>query len=173
MIGTRILDNEEGNLLAVIQDIIIQPDTGRIEGLWVKPLTLPIKNAILQSDAILEWKKNIYIKDESKIAEPEDVIKISEILARNTFFIKNQVKNESGRTLGRIYDLDFDTTKLYLRNLYSQKSFIGFKYGPRVFSYDSIIKVLPDYILVKDMESKKVRVEENLIVKEKQPLLDV
>ena len=100
---------------------------------------------------ILEWKKNIYIKDEREIAEPEDIIKISEILSRNTFFIGSQVKNEAGEVFGRVYDLDFDTNKLYLRNLYVQKSFFGFKYGQRVFSYDAIVQVLPEYILVKDI----------------------
>ncbi len=168
IIGTTVLRHENGEAIALIRDIIIHPDTGKIDGLWVRPLTMPIKNAVIQSDAILEWKKNVYIKDEREIAEPEDIIKVSEILSRNIVFIGNQVKNESEEILGRAYDLDFDTDKLYLKNLYVQKSFLGFKYQSRIFSYDSIIKVLPEYILVKDTEKKK----ETALVKDK-PLLDV
>ena len=173
IVGTPILGHEDGALLALIQDIIIHPDTGKIEAFWVKPLTLPIKNAIIQNDSILEWKKNIYIKDVREIAEPEDIIKISEILSRNTFFIGNLVKNEAEEVLGKIYDLDFDTNKLYLKNLYTQKSFFGFKFQSRIFPYDRIIKVLPEYILVKDIEEKKVKVKEASLLEDKQPLLDV
>jgi len=171
IVGNPILSHEDGVLLALIQDVIIHPDTGKIEAFWVKPLTLPIKNAVLQSSSILEWKKNIYIKDEREIAEPEDIIKISEIFSRNTFFVGNQVKNESEEFLGKVCDLDFDTKKFYLKNLYTQKSFFGFRYQPRTFSYDSIIKVLPEYILVKDVEEKKVK--EAALIEDKQPLLDV
>jgi len=153
IIGAPVVSSEDGELLAVIRDVIIHPDTGRIEGFWVKSLTLPIRNAVILSDSILEWKKNVYIKDDREIAEAEDIIKISELFSRNTFFIGNSVISESGLRLGKVYDLDFDTNKMYLRNIYSEKSVLGFfKYSPRVFSYDSIIQVLPEYILEKDTE---------------------
>lgn len=169
IIGAPVVDHEDGALLALVQDIIVHPDTGKIEAFWVKPLTLPIKNAVIQSNSILEWKKNIYIDGENEITDPEDIIKISEILSRNTYFIGNQVRNEAEDDLGRVYDLDFDTDKLFLRQLYAQKSFLMFKYGERVFAYDKVIKVLPEYILVKDTES----VQEPAIAEGKQPLLDV
>lgn len=171
IIGTPIVRQEDGAILALIQDIIIHPDTGKIEAFWVKALALPIPNAIIQTESILEWKKNIYIKDEREIADPEDIIKVSEILSRNTLFIRNQVKNEAGKIYGKIYDLDFNVDKLYLRNLYVQKSFLGFKFEQHIFHHDNIIKVLPEYILVKDIEEKKVKAEEPAL--DKQPLLDV
>lgn len=171
IIGTPVLGHEDGTAIALLQDIIIHPDTGKIEAFWVKPLTLPLRNAIIQSDSILEWKKKIYIKDDREIADPEDIIKVSEILSRNTIFIGNQVKNEAGKMYGKVYDLDFNVDKLYLRNLYIQKSFLGFKFEQRIFHYDNIIKVLPEYILVKDIEEKKAKAEEPAL--DKHPLLDV
>ena len=167
--GAHILGGENGELLAILRDVIIDPDTGKIEGFWVKPLTLPVKNAVILSDSVLEWKKNVYIKDDREIAEAEDIIRISELLSRNTFFIGNSVVSESGQMLGRVNDLDFDTSKMYLRNIYSEKSLLGFfKHDQRTFSYDSIIQVLPEYILVKDTADKKVGVKDVA-----QPLLDV
>ena len=167
IIGNPVVTQEEGMLVALIQDAIIHPDTGKIEAFWIKPLTLPIRNAVIQTDSIVEWKKNIYIGRENDIADPEDIIKISEILSRQTVFISNHVISGAGVRLGRVYDLDFDTNKLYLRNLYVQKSFLGFKFEQRVFNYDSIIEVQPDHITVKD----KQKGEETVL--DKQPLLDV
>jgi len=169
IIGTSVVREEDGEVLALIRDIIIHPDTGKIEGFWVKPMTIPVGNAVIKSDSILEWKKNIYVRDENEIAEAEDIIKITEILERDTFFIGNLVKNEAGDNLGRTYDADFDTEKLFLQNIYTQKLFLLFKYNQRIFNYNSIIKVLPDYILVKDTG----KIKEPAIIEEKQPLLDV
>lgn len=169
IIGTPVLGHADGNPLALISDIIIHPDTGKIEAFWVKPLTLPISNAVIKSDSILEWKKNVYIKDDREIAEVSDIIRISEIITRNTFFVGNNVQNESGEPLGYVYDLDFDTTKLYLNNIYTNKSFLFFfKYEQRVFSFDSILKVIPEYILVKDVQEKK----DVILIKDK-PLMEV
>jgi len=174
ILGTPVVGHEDGALLAMIRDIIIHPDTGKIEGFWIKSLSLPVNNAILLSDSILEWKKNIYIKDVREIADADDVIKISEILSRQTDFIGNLVVNESGKNVGQVYDLDFDTNKLYLMNIYTHKSILGiYKYDPRAFSFDSIIQVLPEYILVKDIEDKKIKVKEELLADDKQPILDV
>lgn len=173
IIGTPILRQEDGTLVAMIRDFIIDPDSGKIEGFWVKSLALPIRNAILKNDSILEWKKNIYIKDENEIAEAEDIIKISEILEKNTLFIGSQVKNEAGEFLGKVYDLDFDTEKLYIRQIYTQKNFLILNYDQRIFHNNTIVKVLPEYILVKDIEEKKVSEGEVQIADEKQPLMDV
>lgn len=174
IIGNHVVGHEDGAVLALVRDIIINPDTGKIEAFWVKPLNLPVKNAILLADSILEWKKNIYINDERELAEADDIIKISEILSRNTQFIQNIAINESEDVLGRVVDVDFDTDKLYLKSIYVEKSILGlFKLSSRIFSYDSIIKVMPEYILVKDLNDKKVEVKERGLSKEKQPLLDV
>ena len=173
IIGTPILSHEDGRAIALLQDVIINPDTGKLEGFWVKPLTLPMGNAIIQNSSILEWKKNIYINDEREITEPEDIIKISEILEMNTLIIGNRVKNESGDELGSVHDLDFDTEKLYLRNLYTQKAFFVFKYDHRIFNYDTIVKVLPEYILVKEIEEKKEEAKEPALMKDEQPVMDV
>ncbi|MBU1017980.1 hypothetical protein KKA33_03040 [Patescibacteria group bacterium] len=172
IIGNPVLREEDGEPVALLQDMIIHPDTGKIEGFWVKPLMLPVNNAVIPSESILEWKKNVYIKDEREIAEPEDIIKITEILSRDILFTGNQVKNEAGVTIGRVFDLDFDTEKLYLRNLYTEKSFLVFKYNQRIFNYDTIIQVTPDYIVVQELEEKKERVKEAGILKDKQPVMD-
>jgi len=174
IIGNHVVGQEDGAILALIKDAVINPDSGKIEAFWVKPMNIPIKNAILLSDSILEWKKNIYINDERELAEADEIIKISEILSRNTFFIGNIVINESEEVLGSVVDVDFDTNKLYLKNIYVEKAFLGIiKYKSRIFSYDSIIKVMPEYILVKDLENIKVKVKERRLSKEEQPLLDV
>ena len=163
IVGTFVIREEDGQILALIQDIIINPDTGKIEAFWVKPAALPFSNAIIKSESIIKWGKKIHVQSENDIAEAEDVIKISEILSQNIYFIGNIAQNEAGEVLGKIYDLDFDTKKMYLRQIYSEKRFLIFSYNQRIFSYDAILKVTPDHILVKDIAEKKVKVGKSVL----------
>ena len=157
--GLSILQHDNGELLGILQHPIIDTETGKIEAFWIKPATIPLAHAILQTQDILEWKKNIYVKNDSVISDPVDVIKISEILSRNILVIGNATKNELDNDLGIVYDIDFNTEKLYLNNIYVQKSFLGIiKFNQRIYNFNSIIEIFPQYILIKDDSAEKDKV---------------
>jgi len=163
-IGTPILSREDGEPLALLKDFIVNPENGKIEGIWVKPLTLPLSIGVIRSDDITEWKSSIYVQDSSAIAESCDIIRITDVLTKNARFIGNRLQNESGSYIGKAYDFDFDTQKLYLMNLYSKKNSFIFSSDRRIFSYDSIIEVFPEYILVKDEQTIKEKLTEPAIM---------
>ncbi|GEM_PF-1616418 len=172
ILGNPVLHFEQGTVLGVVRDVIIHPDTGRLEGLWIKPTGRLLAFGVLQTQDIVEWKKNIYVKDEGSIAEAHDVIKISEILADGRLIMGKRVRTEAGETVGRVVNLDFDTEQYYLRHLYTQKSVLGlWAYDSRILNYDLILEVLPDYILIKDKTAKAEKIKVPLI-KEKDVLLD-
>lgn len=154
IIGTPVLGFADGQPLGIVEDVIIHPDTGKVEALWVKPLTLPYAHAVLPVEAILSWKKNLYVSGDGALSEPDEVIRIAETLSRKEKFVGNRVRSESGKGFGRVYDLDFDTRSMMLRYLFVDKSFLGFKFQRRFFHFDNIVQVLPDVILVKDEEAK-------------------
>jgi len=170
IIGTPVLHYEDGALLAAVQDVIVDTDTGKIEGVWVKPLTLPIADAVIQVQDITEWKKNIYIKNESVISEPADIIKITDILSKNTVVIGNSVKNQEGKNYGKVFDLTFDAGSYYIRQIYVQKSILGFiNFDKRILAYDTIIEILQDAIIIDDKTAQKEKVVEAGFVKNTSP----
>jgi sporulation protein YlmC with PRC-barrel domain len=167
IIGTPILHFDEGTLLAFIKDVVIDPDTGKIEAFWVKPLTVPISDAVIQSQDILEWKKNIYIKNESVISEPADIIRISDILAKQIYIIGNRVQNEAGDSYGRVYSIDFKTDTFYIRQIYVQKSILGLiNYDGRIFSFDNIIEITPSAIIIDDKTATKEKVVKSILAED-------
>ena len=88
-----------------------------------------------------------------------DLIKISEILTKETYVIGNNVRNESGRNYGKVYSIDFDTKSFYLRQIYVQQTILGIiNYDRRIFSFDTIIEIKPDFIIVDDKTEKKEEV---------------
>ncbi|MFH0820155.1 MAG: PRC-barrel domain-containing protein [Candidatus Peregrinibacteria bacterium] len=173
ILGTPVLHFEQGNVLGTVKDVIIHPDTGKLEALWVKPKGALTGYAVLQTQDIVEWKKNIYAKGEESLAEAGEIIKIAEILSDGRQILGNRVRTESGESLGRVKDVDFDTEHFYLRQLYTQKSLLGlWAHDNRILSYDLIVEVLPGYILVKDRTEKTEKVKASLL-KDKNVVLDV
>ena len=156
IMGAKVLEFDSGSLLAVVSGIIVNPDFGMVEAYWVKPFTLPFRNAILRSGDILEFKKNLYIKSDKTLAQSEDVIRIKEILEDGRKFIGNSVRNEAGKSYGTCVNLTFETETYALKQVYSRKSFLGLiTLDERIFSYNDIVRVLPEAILVNDDATKK------------------
>ncbi|MFH0837757.1 MAG: hypothetical protein V1880_00635 [Patescibacteria group bacterium] len=156
IVGAKVLEFDSGDFLAMVSGIIVDPDSGMVEAFWVKPATLPYRNAILKISDILEFKKNLYIKSDKVLAQAEDLIRISEILEDGRTFLGNSVRNEAGDSYGKCVNLAFDTKTYALRQIYSRKSALGLiTLDERIFSYNSIIRVLPEMILVNDDVTKK------------------
>ncbi|PIZ73998.1 hypothetical protein COY07_01195 [Candidatus Peregrinibacteria bacterium CG_4_10_14_0_2_um_filter_43_11] len=165
-IGTAILRFEDGYPVAFMKDMIVDPDTGKIEAFWVKPTRHFLSYAIIQTQDIVEWKKNIYVKNEDVLVDPVDVIKISNILSQKREVIGNEVRTESGVSLGHVVDIDFDVQYYYLRNLYVQKRLLGlWSYQKRILNYETIIEIFPEYILVKDKKQVREKIAEALLKK--------
>ena len=156
LVGAKVLEYSSGQLLAMISGIVVDPDTGMVEAFWVKPLTLPYKNAILKTSDIVEFKKHLYVKGDRVLAQAEDLIRISEILEDGRVFLGAGVQSEGGNSYGKCINLTFDTQTYALKQIYSRKSILGLiTLDERIFSYNDIIKVLPESIIVNDDSTKK------------------
>lgn len=151
ILGAKVLEFDSGNLLGFVTGILIDPDTGMVEAFWVKALNLPLGKVILRSVDILELKKHLYVTSEKVLAQAEDVIRISEILRDGRVFLGNVVQSEAGRTYGYCDDISFDCVTFVLKKIHARRTFFGlFTLEERTFSYDRILRVLPEMILVDD-----------------------
>ncbi len=156
LVGSKVLHFDSGEPLAILNLPIINPDTGIIEAFWVKPFRFGTGNAIIQVGNIVEFKKNIYIKSENVIADPADIIRLSNMLAEERWFINASVRNEDGKQYGKVIDLSFDTKTYMLRQIYVEKAVLGLiPTDRRIFAWDRILKVLPDGIVIDDSTEEK------------------
>ena len=172
IIGTRIVRQQDRFLVGLIKDIIINPDTGKVEGFWLKSITNPLGDKVLQTQDILEWKNNIYIHDEHIISDPNDLLRIVDVLERETFVVENHVIGESDISYGSVYDLDFETDIYQINNIYCHKTIFGlFSHARSVFSYKNIVEILPEKILVKDDSTEKEIIIEPGLLEDQSPAI--
>ena len=156
ILGAKVQQEDTGETLALLNLPIIDPDTGVVEAFWVKPAALAIDDAILQTSNILSFKKNIYIKDVNVIAEPQDVLRIADILEDGRLFTGSVVKNESGKRYGKVNSVSFSTDTYVLKNIYTSRA-LGL--DKRVFPYERVVKVLPGEVIIDDDTTGKETVK--------------
>lgn len=165
-VGQLIVSHDDAEPLALLRDVILNPDTGKIGGWWVKPITLPLSLGILLPEDILSWKKSIYITSENVIADPSDLVRLEEMLQRNVALLGKKVYSETGRYLGKVLDFSFDPNLSVLRSIYVRRGFWLWTLSQRVFGMESIIEIQSDRIIVKDLTTEKVAESEGDLMKE-------
>ncbi len=149
VLGSQVR-TREGQKLGRVYGLVINPDTGKVEGAWLSFGIIPWSDILSFRGGRLE------VRDASVVSAPEDVVRISEILKRNIPVMGNRVRGQSGTDYGRVIDVEFDSIDGFLKRLLASKSFLFWNFSPRLFSQESIISIESDAIVVRDLEAKAI-----------------
>lgn len=149
-LGTPIIDQNNGNVLGEIYDLIIDEQKGKVEAFWVQKGILSGAEKILTVNDIIEWKIKIYVNDGDSIVSPNEIIKIREIIERGVSFYLNKVQTLSGKNLGRVFDFFFDPLTGQILQIEVAKSFLGVKFQKRLIPFSEIYEIKPEAVILKD-----------------------
>lgn len=115
---TIIITKNERAVLGSLKDIIINPDTGDIVGI-VCHVTGARKDMVANSSDITGIGTNfIMIGSADNIAEPDEIIRIKEVLNKEIELIDSKVVDEDGRNLGKLRDYSVNLKTMRLERLY-------------------------------------------------------
>lgn len=147
--GRPVFSRDTAGPVARIFDLVIDPANGTFVALSVHPSAAKIVGA----RDILSWYPHIVIRDMDSITEPDEVIKVHEVLSEASYgpFFKNSVVTESGEKLGRVFDYLINLDAGVVLNLMVAKTFLGLiNFSERIIPVSDIIRVEPDQIIIKD-----------------------
>lgn len=162
-IGQFIVRKHDGEEIAVIEDLVIDTDTGKIQGLWLKPFVFFAKSLILLWRDIQVWQIKLYIENEEVLAEPEDLIRLKPIFDKDIQIYHNQVITNENVYLGKVYDFNFDVDSGQIINLFIVKKFLFVPIERRILPLKEVIEIRSDAIVVKsDLRLSKWR-KKNLV----------
>lgn len=150
ILQTPIVEHQTGQKLAEVYDLIIDPETGKLEAFWIKQNAFSGNDKILSINDVLEWKIKIYIQDEDVFIAPEEIIKIKSILEKEIPIFMHKVKTLSGTKIGRVIDIFFEPITNQIIQIQTAKFFFGFKYEKRLISYSEIYEITKEAIILKD-----------------------
>lgn len=150
LLGNPIVNSQTGEELGEVYDVIIDVETGKLEAFWVKRGVLSGADKILSLHDVSEWKLKVYVKDEDAIINPEEIIKVREIVQQNIHLYLHPVETLSGIKLGEVDDIFFDSMTGQILQIQVAKNFCGFKYNKKLIAYTEIYEVNSKAVVLKD-----------------------
>lgn len=144
-LGIPVVEEGTTEALGRIDWPVLNPDTGKVEGFWIKGfLGGP---AFLLSQDILRWGMRVAVRDMDSLCDPRDIVRLDSLLASNRPIIGQTIKTEGGAVLGRCKDVQFDTTHFQLSWIFPRRFF---RWGISIAA-NQIVEVTPEAIMVRDL----------------------
>lgn len=163
--GALVLEESSGEPLGTLAGVLIHPDTGKVEGVFVQ-VNDGFSSGLLFCRAldIIRFGTSVHIRSAGALCDPSEIVRLQSLLEDGRTVLGQQVRTESGQKVGRCRDVQFDTESLLLEWIFPKRWF-RWKRGIAV---SDILEVRSDVIIVRD--EKRPVVEE--VVEEKTPVFD-
>lgn len=121
-IGLPVLDEDAGEIVGTISGILLHPDTGTVEGFFIRgPGLFPRNDLFLFSNDILHWGLRVTIRSAEVLSPMEDLIRLQSLLAGERPVLGQRMVTEGGRALGRCADVQFSTKDFRLEWLFPRR----------------------------------------------------
>ena len=152
--GMPVIDDGTQEIVALLADPVLDPDTGSIQGFFVFGM-LSRGTLFLQTQDIVGWGLQVHIRSEDRLAPPEEIVRLRRLFADRRSILRQPIRTHGSNTvLGRCDDIQFNTHHFTLEWLFPRKFFL---YRQPVSAGD-IIEVTDDAVVVNDpLRPTKVR----------------
>lgn len=154
-IWTIIFDETNRMPLWIVDDLVINPDTFKIESLIIKNSFFK-RSQIINSSSVPSWWKNIYVSSYS-IKEIESNIITKNILEKQIWIVWNKVIDETWKNIWTVTDVFFNKTNFEWISILVKPSFLWMFYfwKWREIMKKDIVDVTIDGIVVKNLKLVK------------------
>ncbi len=146
-VGVPVAEEDSSYALGTIADILIHPDTGRIEGFFVHTGGMFHADMLfLSSVDIIRWGTHVVVRDADVLSPIEDRIRLRTLLDDPRRLLGQAMRTESGKYLGRCKDVQFDTSLFLIEWIFPKRLF---RWGVPL-PLNQILEVRKDAIIVRD-----------------------
>lgn len=137
--------------LARTGEPIIDPRTLTIEALYVSGAHIMTEPSVLHIQDIREASSLGYIIDDAeKIMSLDDLVRLQEIIEFKFSLINNQVVDETGQHIGKVYDYTYEPSSFEVQQIYVKPPLLKSFSEPTVIIHrQQIISVTNKQIIVK------------------------
>lgn len=158
IIGLPVL-NLNGKTIGIVKDVIINPENGKFLGFILVPKIFGKKIFVLMNNIKNINATKIIVKNKNKLYSFDDLNKtIKNVLQKAIKIKNNEVKTQSGDTLGKVRDFEIDLTYNILSKIFVSGGILkDLIRGELIISKNQIISISQKMIIVKDIiiRSKK------------------
>jgi len=152
VVGSKLMDLETSQTIGEVVDWIINPDEKKIIALVIKQPGLFSSTKVVTTIDIIEYGPGIVVvKNRDTVVKPGEVVRLKKLIKSKYRVIDSRVETESGKILGTIEDLLFETINSAIQKIYIKPGILGMLSRPDIIvDADKIIKIEPTRIIVQN-----------------------
>lgn len=157
--GTNVMSLRTGSPVGIVKSPIVNPNNLYIEGWFVEDSRSRHQLVLLSNDIRDILPQGFAINDHEVLSEPEELVRMKNILELEFDVINLKVTSQSGKNYGKINDYAFETSNMFIQKLYAGQSLVK-NLGGGTLSIDrsQIIEVTNRRIVIEDpTEMSRVR----------------
>lgn len=144
IIGMPVCTEYSKRPVALVQDVIVDPENGKI-------LAFRVKNDHMVVPLDVErFSNELYIAEKDRILPIDEVLRVFEVAKHEIHILGSRVSTDLDKLyLGRVVDYEIDTKHMNMSAIHVAKTFFFFRFQEKIISARSIIKINKNSILVK------------------------
>lgn len=152
VVGSRLVDLDKSQTIGEVTNWVINPDERKLSALVIKLTGLFAKTLVVTTVDIVEYgPRLVVVKNQLAAVPPDEVAGMPKLLKSRFHLLGGKVQTKSGKLLGRIEDVMFETTDSSLQRFYIKPPLLGLITRPDIIiGIDKIIKIEPRRIIVND-----------------------
>lgn len=144
--GTNILCDSINEVLGQITGILLNPDTGKVEGFFAISALPMIGTPFLSTIDITKWGAHVHVRETGTVFPLEDHVRLQPLLEDNRTILGQRIRTESGRKIGVCHDVQFNSDSMRCEWLFPRR----FWRWCTPIPFSDVLEVRQDAIIVRD-----------------------
>lgn len=147
-VGLPVTDEDGAEELGRLAHILIHPDTGKVEGFFVKRggWLFRSESVFLATEDIRRWGLRVTVRGPEALWPVEERIRLQSLLEERRPVLGQRIVTDTGKELGRCADVQFGTGLFMVEWLWPRK----YRRWGRPLPLSLVLEVRKDAIVVRD-----------------------
>lgn len=146
-----VMSLRTGGPVASLGEPIINPNNLFIEGWHVRDSRTNENLVLLSQDVRDVLPQGLVINDHEVLAEPEELVRLKEIMGLNFRLSGLRVTTVGGKSYGKVSDFAFETSSFYVQKVYASQSLVkNFTGGMNSIDRSQIVEITNRRLVIED-----------------------
>ena len=155
LINIPVMSLRTSGIVAIIESPIINPNNLKIEGWYCRDQFTKNLLILLSQDVRDIVPQGVAIDDYDRLSEPDELIRLQEVLKLEFAVIGKPVYTDMKRKVGKVNDYAVDMATFHIKKLYiSQPVYRNFSGGQLSIDRNQIVEITNQRIIVRDVDEK-------------------
>lgn len=152
LLNKSVISLRTGAPVATIVGPIINPNNMKIEGFYCQDRFDKKLLVLLYQDIRDILPRAYVINDHDVLADPKELIRLSEIIDLNYSIIGKQVVTISKQRVGKVNDYATETESMFIQKIYVAQSILkSFTGGSLIVDRTQVYEITPTKIIINDL----------------------